>query len=204
MRTLQEGVWFARWWWRLESRRGYSLATAFLFAFLLLIVGGLGYRRQLLDPIQLRFFFWLVYFFSLFQGIPRPLLDRRSEEWRWIYSLVSEKGGLFGLWLYGLSLSSLLAFLLMGGSLLFWGYAPSVRESLFTGFAWAVPLLLTAFITKRVEASYTLTAVLVFPLCLFPLLWVTLRPEAPVLPLLILWGAESLLYFSLGPFVWRG
>lgn len=200
---LQEIRWCARWWWRLERRRKQGLAIVGFFLLLWLLLGGLAQRREPFSEPVLRFLFWLMYFFGLFLAIPRLLLERRPEEWRWLYSLVSERGGLGGLWGYVLSLTLGIGAGLWMGSAVFWGYQPPFLQVEVGGAVLAVPLLISSFLTARAEAAYALAAILAFPLCLFPLLWLTLRAQAPLLPLGGLFLLETLLYFLLGSYVWR-
>lgn len=203
MRILREGLWFTGWWWRLEGRKGQSSATAGLFLIALLIVGGIFRQRESPTEAFVRFLFWMSYFFGLFLALPRAFLERRPEEWRWLYSLVSEAGALLGLWLYSLSLGAAMGTGLWLGTQFWWGGSPPLGVILVGGGALALPLLFAAFLTARAEASYALTAVLAFPLCFFPLLWLVSRTHPPVGPLLGMVSVESLLFFLLGPYVWR-
>lgn len=203
MGILREGLWFAGWWWRLEGRKGQSTATAGLFLGALLIVGGIFRQRENPTEAFLRFLFWVSYFYGLFLALPRAFLERRPEEWRWLYSLISERGALLGLWLYGISLSAILGIALWVGARFWWGPIPTLETTLLGGAALALPLLIAAFITARAEASYALAAVLAFPLSFFPLLWLVSRAQPPILPLLGIVSLESLLLFLLGPYVWR-
>jgi hypothetical protein len=175
----------------------------FFFLGLWLLLGGLAQRRAPFSEPVLQFLFWLMYFFGLFLAIPRLLLERRPDEWRWLYSLVSERGGLGGLWVYVFGLTLDMGASLWVGSAFFWGYRPSFLQVEVGGAVLAVPLLIASFLTARAEAAYALAAILAFPLCLFPLLWLTLRPQPPLLPLGGLFFLETLLYFLLGSYVWR-
>jgi hypothetical protein len=204
MRLLQEGAWFAGWWWRLERRQGHTLATTGLFILLLLLVGGLAARKGLFEASTLRFLFWIGYLFSLLQALPRAMLDRRAEEWRWLYGLVSLPGALIGLWLFAFSLTELLGLLLWAGSWIFWGVSPSFTLVLSGGPSLGLPLFFTAFLTARAGSSYAVATVLAFPLTLFPLLWVLFRDPPLLLPLFLVAGVQSALFFFLGPYVWRG
>ncbi|MFN3659664.1 MAG: potassium channel family protein [Brevinematales bacterium] len=69
MGLLREGLWFARWWWRLEGRKGQSSATAGLFLIALLIVGGIFRQRESPTEAFVRFLFWMSYFFGLFLAL---------------------------------------------------------------------------------------------------------------------------------------
>ncbi len=203
MDVLREGLWFAGWWWRLEARKGQSSATAGLFLGAVLLVGGIFRQRE--DPTEafLRFLFWISYFFGLFLALPRAFLERRPEEWRWLYSLVSEAGALLGLWVYSVSLGIGLGMILWVGAQFWWGSTPPLNAVLLGGVALSLPLLIAAFLTARAETSYALAAVLAFPLSFFPLLWLVAQSQPPSAPLLGIVSVETLLFFLLGPYVWR-
>ncbi|MCS7297426.1 MAG: hypothetical protein RMK19_08955 [Bacteroidia bacterium] len=200
-RVFREGAWGMLWWFRLELRRGQGLLTAGLFMILLLLVVGLVIQRHGLPGQTIRLIFWLSEVFILFQAIPRLALERRPEEWRWLYQLFSAEGELLGLWLYmvGLSVGGSLG-LWLGASML-WSYAPALMISVVGSLPLSLALLLSAILAARAEASYALSAVLAFPLLLFPLLWVSARERPPLQPLLFLFLAETLLFFLLFPFV---
>lgn len=198
-----EALWTARWWWRLEKRQGHGIGTTLLFLALLILLVGLPRRKIALSEAHTLLLFWISYLFSLFQAIPRPLLDRRPEEWRWLYMLVSPMGGLTGLWLFAVSIAAGVGLLLAGGAAFFWGNAPPLGLTLITGFTLSVPLLMSAFLTARVNGSYALAAILGFPLLLFPLLWVLFHTRPPLLPLALVGVTQSILFFTLGPYLWK-
>lgn len=202
-RLLRETFLHVGWWLRMEWRRGQSFATVVLFVLILLLVIGLLARRTGLPEEALRLFFWTSYTFTLFQAIPRPILDRRTEEWRWLHQLFSPESRAMGLWLYALLLSQVVGFFLIGGAWILWRYAPELAAGLIGGAALGLPLAFTALLAARAEASYAVAGVLGLPLLLFPLLWVCLRPSPPLLPLIVLSLAESLLFIALLPAVWR-
>ncbi len=203
MPLLKEALWAAHWWWRLEKRQGHGLGTTLLFLVLLILIGGLAKRKITLPEAPTHLLFWISYLFSLFQAIPRPLLERRPEEWRWLYTLVSPEGGLAGLWLFAISIAASVGLLLTAGTAFFWESAPPLALTLTTGFALAVPLLLSALLTARVNGSYALAAILSFPLLLFPLLWVLFHAAPPLWPLVGVGVAQSILFFTLGPYMWK-
>jgi len=200
---LKEAVRSAYWWMRMELRRGQSLATVALFTALLVLVVGLSYRRIGFSEEGLRLLFWIVYAFALFYAIPRPILDRRPEEWRWLYQLFSPEGHMLGLWLYAVALTLTVGLYLVGGTALLWGYAPPMATVAVGGSSLGVPLALTALLAAKAEASYTVAGVLGLPLLLFPLLWVCARNEPSLWMLLGLFLVESILLFIVLPSVWR-
>lgn len=149
----------------------------------------------------LRVLFWISYTFTLFQTIPRPILDRKKEEWRWLYQLFSLEANLIGVWLYAFLLSQGVGFYLAAGGYVLWGYAPFWGVSVLGGAVLGVPLAIAALIGARAEASYAVVGVLGFPLLLFPLLWVCLRSTPVLWQLGLLFTGESLLFFGLLPSV---
>ncbi|MCX8112222.1 MAG: hypothetical protein N3E49_03355 [Bacteroidia bacterium] len=191
-----------QWWLRLEIRKGHSFITTLLFSTLILLVVGLFSRRMELSDGSLRLLFWLSFAFALFQTIPRPILDRRPEEWRWLHQFFSREGNVGGLWMYALLLSLLVGLYLGGGAYFLWGYKPSFGAIVLGGPTLSLPLTLAAYLTARAEASYAVTGVLGFPLLIFPLLWVCIRSQPALFPLGALLGVESLLFFFLLPSVW--
>lgn len=203
MRWPAEALWTARWWWRLEKRQGHGIGTTLLFLALLILLVGLSQRKIPLSEAHTLLLFWISYLFSLFQAIPRPLLERRPEEWRWLHALVSPEGGLAGLWLFAVSIAVGVGLALAAGAAFFWKSAPPLDLTLTTGFTLSVPLLMSAFLTARVNGSYALAAILGFPLLLFPLLWVLFHTRPPLLPLVLVGVAQSILFFALGPYLWK-
>lgn len=193
----------AGWWIRLEIRKGQGLFAVVLFTTVLLVSAGLVMHRVGLPVEGRQMLYWITYTFALFQAIPRPLLERRLEEWRWLYQLFSPVGLAGGLLLYTLGLTAFIGALLIGGAHAFWQYGPPLLSHLIGGAVLGLPLSLTAFLAARAEASYTIAAVLGFPLLLFPLLWLTLRSNAPLLPLALLLLLEGALFFLFLPSVWR-
>lgn len=200
---LKEALLSAYWWIRMELRRGQSFATVALFSALLVLVVGISYRRIGLSEEELRLLFWIVYAFALFYAIPRPILDRRPEEWRWLHQLFSIEGRALGLWVYTVGLTLTVGLYLMGGSVLLWGYAPTVLTVIVGGASLGVPLALTALLAAKAEASYTVAGVLGLPLLLFPLLWVSVRSQPSLLTLSGIFLVETILLFILLPSVWR-
>ncbi|MCS6790584.1 MAG: hypothetical protein NZ580_06355 [Bacteroidia bacterium] len=188
-------------WWRLEVRRATGLATLLLFLLLLLLSETIAFLRHPLSPSAGAVLFWLTYLFILFQAIPRTLLELRPEEWNWLFLIYPSFPLLIGMWLYATSLGLAVGLLLKGGAFLLRAYHPSLPLCLMGGQGLSVPLLISAFITARIEGSYALGAVLALPLLLFPLLLLTLNPHPSLLALLLLWAAESILFLVLGPYV---
>lgn len=187
----------------MEWRRGQSIFTVILFTTLLILIVGLLSWRARLSEQPLRLFFWVSYLFTIFQALPRAILDRRPEEWRWLHQLFSPEGNAAGIWLYANMLSVAVGAYLMIGAQLMWGYKVSFLPNLLGGAVLSVPLAFAAFITARAEASYALTSVLAFPLVIFPLIWVSSRSDFALSPMVALLGVESLLFLFILPAVWR-
>lgn len=187
----------------MEWRRAQSFATVLLFILIILITIGLLVRRMALSAEALRLLFWTAYVFTLFQTIPRPIMDRQPEEWRWLHQLFSPESRAIGLWVYALLLSQVVGVMLIAGTMSLWDYFPGLAIGLLGGLTLGLPLAFTALLAARAEASYAVAGLLGFPLLLFPLLWLCARPTPSLLPLLALFLAESLLFITLLPAVWR-
>ncbi|MCS7189071.1 MAG: hypothetical protein RMJ66_00070 [Bacteroidia bacterium] len=200
---LRESIWFASWWWRVEIRRGQALSPIIIFLLSLFLLGGMVQIREKVPDIILRLIFWTNYFYSLFLTLPRALLERRPEEWRWIYYSVSESGGLGGLWLYALSWTLSLGLVMKWGVKILWDYYVPLHTTWLGGGIIAFPLLLITFISAKAEVSYAITAVLVFPVVFLALLSLVLSPIPSLFSLIGIWVGESLLLLLLGPYVWR-
>ncbi|MEN3040007.1 MAG: hypothetical protein ABDH66_00500 [Bacteroidia bacterium] len=170
---------------------------------LILLMVGLLNQHAGLSVEALRILFWISYLFSIFQAVPRSILDRRPEEWRWLHQIFSSEGNATGIWLYAISLAvGIGVYFTIGGRLL-WGYRISLWSCLLGGVVMSVPIAFSAFIAVRAEASYALASVLAFPLVIFPLVWVGTQGDYAPFPMVVLFVAESLLFLILLPAVWR-
>ncbi|MCS7162630.1 MAG: hypothetical protein NZ958_04810 [Bacteroidia bacterium] len=201
---LRLGLYAAYWWWRLELRQAHGLAALGLFILLLGLAVGLAQQAVPWPlPVQ-RWSFWIAYVFALFQGVPRALLERRSEEWRWLFHLFPPLLALAGLWLYAVVLALVAGLLLAGLTFLFWRFAPSLQAIGLGGIVLVSPLLLSAYLTARAEASYVVGIILAFPLLFFPLLLLGGSPAPAPEVLLALGSVETLLFFLVAPYLWQG
>jgi hypothetical protein len=200
--TFAEGWHFYWWLWKLEQRRRQTLPGTLLFIALIGLLVGLLKKRNLLPSTALPVTFWISYLFTLFQAIPKSLLDISPESWRWLQVLVPPLGAAGGLIGYTFSWGVGLWGIWWGIGVVLWGYRPEPL-SVITAGSLGLVVGLTAFLAALARLSYATAHVLALPLVLMPLLLILFREDALIENLLYL-GAALTLSGVLLPFLWEG
>lgn len=199
--TFAEGTHLWLWLWKLERRRGQTLSGTLLFIALIGLFIGLLRKRDLLPASALPAIFWISYLFTLFQTIPKSLLDISAESWRWLQIMVSPSGAAWGLTLYLFSWGAGLWAIWYGTGVALWGYGPA-GIGILTAISLGFVVGLCAFLAALARFSPAAANILALPLVLTPLLLALFRPHS-LLENLLYSGVALILSWALLPSLWE-